>query len=83
MTHMELWKTVLLKVLHDMPEKDLKKLWKQTEQPGAVLVLEVGRRQARGGFDISCRARVQTPMKFGTGEHRPKAERALRAGGKS
>jgi hypothetical protein len=74
----ELWEAVLLKVLHAMPEKELQKLWQQTEQSGAVLVLEVGRRQAAGGFDVSSRVRVDTPVKFGSGDEIAPAKRSAR-----
>jgi hypothetical protein len=61
----ELWKAVLLEVLDSIPDEKLRKVWKQTEQPGTVLVLTVGRRRKGIGFEVIADLRVDEPLTFG------------------
>src|SRR6266852_4767003 len=61
-----LWQAVLESAvqtaLDTTSEKEWARMWHETEEPGAALVLRVGRRHKDIGWDVAVEIRVDTPL---------------------
>jgi hypothetical protein len=70
----EVLKVMLLSFVEKISEKQARALLKKSEQLGSVLVLEIGRKPAKIGWQVSGRARVDSPMEFVNSERNAATE---------